>query len=238
LTDADHTSLDIERVLKVLRRRAPLIMLCLVLVTGAAFVFSKHQTKKYTATASLVFNNNQLGQQAAGLQPVSVGNQQAQQSTNVKLVQLGDMAEITAKLLGRGLTTGKVSKSLSVSAQGESNIVNVSATATSPTLAAEIANAYTNQFVAEQQNANHDYYASALSLVNKQLAALSPRQRLSTAGVALENRAQSLGVLAELRSGNVQVAQIARVPAAPSSPKTSRNTILGASIVGYESPRI
>jgi capsular polysaccharide biosynthesis protein len=91
----------------------------------------------------------------------------------LKLVQLGDMAAKTASLLGQGLTKEKVSADLSVSAQGESNIVNVAATATSPALAAGIANTYTEQFVTEQQNSNHAYYAFALALVNKQLAALS-----------------------------------------------------------------
>ena len=115
-----------------------------------------------------------------------------------------------------------------MSAQGESNIVNVSATATSPVLAADIANTYTEQFVKEQQNSNHAYYASALKLVNKQLAALSPKEKAGTAGLALQDRAQSLGMLAELRNGNVEVAQAATVPTSPSSPKTSRNTALGA----------
>jgi uncharacterized protein involved in exopolysaccharide biosynthesis len=57
--------LGLEQVLGVLRRRAPWIALCLVLVAAAAYGFSKHQTKKYTATASLVFNNNQEAQQVA-----------------------------------------------------------------------------------------------------------------------------------------------------------------------------
>jgi capsular exopolysaccharide synthesis family protein len=225
--DTEQENRDLGQVVGVLSRRAPLILLCLVIVAGAAYGFSKRQTKKYTATASLVFNNNQQAQQVAGLQAVAANNQQAQQSTNLKLVQLGDMAEKTANLLGRGLTAGKVKGDLSVSAQGESNIVDVAATATSPTLAADIANTYTEQFVKEQQNSNHAYYASALALVNRQLAALSPRQRAGAAGLALQNRAQSLGVLAELRNGNVEVAQAATVPTGPSSPKTSRNTIIG-----------
>lgn len=225
----DTEGLNLERTLSVLRRRAAWIALCFVLAAGAAFGFSKQQTKKYTATASLVFSNNQLSQQVAGLQALNnSNNQQAQQSTNVKLVQLGDMASKTASLLGRGLTKEKVSKDLSVSAQGESNIVNVAATAPSPVLAADIANTYTNQFVTEQQNNNHRYYASALALVNKQLAALSPQERAGTAGLALAARAQSLGVLAELRNGNVEVAQAATIPTSPSSPRTLRNTVVGA----------
>jgi receptor protein-tyrosine kinase len=225
---APTTSLSAEELLRILRRRLALIVLCFVAVAAAAFAFSKQEAKKYTATASLVFSNSQLSQQAAGLQPVSVNNQQAQQNTNLKLVQLGDMAAKTAASLGQGLTEEKVREELSVSAQGESNIVDVSATATSPALAAAIANTYSERFVSEQQNSNHAYYASALALVDKQLAGLSPTQRLSTSGLALEGRAQSLGVLAELRNGNVQVAQPASEPAGPSSPKISRNTLLGA----------
>ncbi len=116
----------------MLRRRALLIVLCVVLAAGAAYGFSKHQTKQYTATASLVFNNNQLGQQLAGLPAASSSNQQAQQNTNLKLVQIGDMAAKTAALLGQGLTEEAVSANVSVSAQGESNIVEVAATSTSP----------------------------------------------------------------------------------------------------------
>jgi capsular exopolysaccharide synthesis family protein len=216
--DAEQTNQSLELALGGLRRRAPWILLCLVLVTGAAYGFSKREQKQYTATASLVFNDSQANQQAAGLQAVSVNNQQAQENTNLKLVQLGDMAEKTASRVGRGQTKEKIKEALSISALGESNVVNVAATATSPTLAAAIANTYAKRFVFEQQESNHKYYASALS----------PAERAGTSGLALESRAQSLGVLAELRNGNVQIAQTASVPTSPSSPKTARNTALGA----------
>src|SRR6202167_1448165 len=226
--DAEQTNQSLELALGGLRRRAPWILLCLVLVTGAAYGFSKREQKKYTATASLVFNDSQTNQQAAGLQAVSVNNQQAQENTNLKLVQLGDMAEETASHLGQGQTKEKIKEALSISALGESNVVNVAATAASPTLAAAIANTYAKRFVFEQQESNHKYYASALALVSKQLAAMSPAERAGTSGLALESRAQSLGVLAELRNGNVQIAQAASIPRSPSSPKTARNTALGA----------
>ena len=74
--DTEQTNLSIERVLGVLRRRVGWILLCFVLVAAAAYGFSKHQTKKYTATASLVFNNNQTSQQVAGLQALSNGGSQ------------------------------------------------------------------------------------------------------------------------------------------------------------------
>jgi polysaccharide biosynthesis transport protein len=225
--DTDRNSLELGGVLAMLRRRAAVVVLCTALTATAAFAVCSRQAKQYTATASLVFNNNQQAEQVAGLQAVALGNQQAQQDTNLKLVKLGDMAEKTARQAGHGLTEKRVREDIAVEAQGESDIVDVSATERSPALAAAVANAYANQFVAEQQGSNHAYYASALALVNRQLAMMSPKQRLSPAGLALQGRAQSLGVLAELKNGNVQVAQRAALPTGPSSPKTTRNTALG-----------
>lgn len=223
----DSEGLNIEQALGALRRRAPVIVLCFVLAAGAAYGASTRQAKQYTATASLTFGNNTLSQQIAGLPPGSSGNSLAQQDSNIELVRGGDMAAKTASLLGHRLTEEKVAGSLSIGGVGESNVVDVSATAASPALAADIANTYVHQFVKEQRRSNRLYFKSALALVNRQLAGLSRAQRVGPDGLSLQNRAQTLTLLSELNYGNVQVAQEALPPASPSSPKTSRNTLLG-----------
>ena len=218
---------NFEWMLGVLRRRAPWILLCVVLTAGAAFAYSKQQTKEYKATASVVFNENQLSQQIAGLQPAVASNAEAIQATNVKLLQFGQTAAKTAGSIGHGLTTNRVESSLSIAAVEKTNVVNISATSTSPRLSAAIANTYARQFVKQQRNSTHSYVSSALALVNKQLAALSPEQAVEPAGLALQSRAQSLGILAHLQSGNVRIAQTATVPTSPSSPQIAKNTIFG-----------
>jgi polysaccharide biosynthesis transport protein len=226
--DIEQANFGIEQMLSVLRRQAFWIVLSVVLAAGAAYGYSKRETKKYTATAALTFSSNP-SQQIAGLSPTtSSSNALAQEDGNLELVRVGNTAAKTASLLGHGLTTGNVSASVSVSARGESGIVGVSATSTSPTLAATIANTYVGQFVKEQQNANHRFFESALAHVNKQLAELSPAQRFGSDGLDLQERAHTLGLLAELNYTTVRVAGEAFVPTLPSSPKTKRNTILGA----------
>jgi capsular exopolysaccharide synthesis family protein len=230
--DSEQTTLSIEQVLGVLRRRGPWILLCVVLAAAAAYGYSKHKTKEYTATAALVFSNNQLGQQIAGLSSNNGVASQAQQvASNLELVKVGDTAVKTATLLGHGLTAEKVSTSLSIGAQGETNIIVVSATSASPVLAAAIANTYVNEFVKEQRIANHQLYESALALVNKQLAALPPALRFGTDGLDLQERAHTLGLLASLNGATVKVAQEASAPTVPSSPKTKTNTVL-AGVLG------
>jgi capsular exopolysaccharide synthesis family protein len=224
----DSEGISLEQTLSVLRRRAPLILLCCVLVAAAAYAFSKQETKKYKAGASLSFSENSLSQQIAGL---SISNNsstfQAQQISDLELVRLGNTAAETAAILGHGLTREQVANSVSVETHAESNVVDISVTSTSPELAAVIANTYAGQFVKEQQRVNRQYFKSALAVVHKQLAALSREQRVGPDGLALQSRVQTLNLLEELGYGNVQVAQEAQAPSSPSSPKTSRNTAYG-----------
>ncbi len=228
MNEHDHeTGLNLEQVLAILRRRAPLIVFCSLIVGAAAFVFSEQQPKQYTASASLVFNNNAISQELAGLPTTASTDAATQQQTNLSLLKLGPAAAQTAGQIGAGLTARSVLGSLQVSAEGESNVVKITATSRSPQLAALIANTYANRFVADQLAANQQYFASALALVKSQVRGLSRQQRASTQGLALQDREQSLTILANLQGSNVQVAQPASVPGAPSSPKVIRNTVLG-----------
>jgi receptor protein-tyrosine kinase len=226
--DSEQTTRGTDQVLSVLRRRALWILLCVIIVAGAAYGLCKRETEKYTATAALAFNNNPLGEQIAGLSGSNNVGALAQQDIDIELVKFSDVATKTASLIGHGLTGESVRASVSVSGKGESSIVGVSATSTSPVLAAAIANTYANEFTKEQYGANRQLFESALAVVNKQLARLSPAQRYGTDGLDLQDRAHTLGLLANLNYNTVQLAQEALVPSSPSSPRTKRDTILGA----------
>jgi capsular exopolysaccharide synthesis family protein len=223
---------NFERILGGLRRGGVWVVLCVVVAAGVAFGFSKHQPRKYAASALLLFSNDQLSQQIAGV-PTSVGGE-AQPGSDERLVRIGDMAERTASTLGRGLTAATVGNSVSVAQQGETNLVGestvieVSASYGEPILAADIANTYAEKFVTEQQLANKRYFTAARRIVDRQLANLSASARAGTTGEALQSRAQSLRLLAGLQYNGVQLAQRAAVPTSPSSPRTSRNTLIGA----------
>jgi Mrp family chromosome partitioning ATPase len=220
---------DVAHAFAALWRRAPLIIACVAIAALAAFALSRAQPKAYQATASLAFSENPLSQQIAGL-PTSANAVSAleQQASDVELVKLGDMAQRTAQLLGHGLSAQSIARGVSVSGQGESGVVAVTARAGSPMLAAAIANTYTQQFVAEQAGANRRYYASALALVRRELRMLSPAQRVGPDGLGLQDRVQTLTLLSELQYGNVTLAAAAVPPTGAASPRTSRNLLIGA----------
>jgi capsular exopolysaccharide synthesis family protein len=211
------------------RRRLPIVVACTVAAAAVATGLSVTARKEYTATTSLLFTTGQLAQQVAGLPTASVAtSQQAIQDTDVDLAQIGDMSAKTARSVGHGLTAQKVQSAISVSPRSDTNIINIAAVSPVPTLAAAVANTYSRIFVSEQQVAGHQYYVSALNAVEAQLAKFSASARAAPQGLALQERAQTLATLAAIPSGAVQLVAAARVPLSPSSPRVSRNVLVGA----------
>lgn len=220
--------LDLIGTLRILRQRAPLIIMCAVLAAGAAFALSQAQTKQYTATAQILFRNAQLDQQAAGLQVVNQSNPQPQADTNLKLASLPKVAAETATALGHALTQKEVANAIAVAQETDTDLATVSATWTSPSFAAKLANTYAQRVIADRQRADATYYSGALEAVNLQFSSLTPAQQRGVEGADLKDRANSLQILSQLQSGEVQLEQAASAPTAPSSPKVMRNTVLGA----------
>lgn len=222
----DTQSANLDRALSFLRRRALLIVACMLLAGVAAFAISKSQQKMYTATASVAFNEDQLTQAIAGLSTAPT-NVLLQHASNLELLNLGNLASKTAAEVGHGLSERDVAAAVSIGGNTESNIAAISATDESATLAAEIANAYAKRFVQAQSKAKAAYFESALALVRKQIHAIPVNEREGAAAVDLLARAHSLALLAKLQPSTVEIVQPATVPAGPSSPTTEKNTVIG-----------
>ncbi len=220
-------TIQVGDALRIVRRRAPLVLLCVLVVAGAAFAYSHSQAKEYKATAALEFGgSNSLTQRILGGESSGTTAQTIQQATNEKILALGETPARTAQKLG--ISEAAVRGAVTVEGQGESNVVGVTAEAGSPTAAAAIANTYARLFVAGQKNLTRSSLHQALRLVEKQIGELPPKQRFGEAAVGLQTRAQNLRLLEKVEFGNVKVIGAALPPSSPSAPKTKKNVALGA----------
>lgn len=224
-SEADN-SLKLRRTLVLLRRRAPIVLLCAVIAAASAYVFAKHQRKMYTATSSILFSTNDLSAVETGVSGLVQPLTQAQQDTNVQLVGLGDIPAQTAAKLGAGWTGPKVAKAISIGSVGDTSIVQVSATAGTPTTAANIANTYASVFVTTQAQGATASYKAALKTDEGQYNGLSKLAQSGAQGAELISRINALQALL-LTPSNVSLAGTASVPKSPSSPRVTRDTALG-----------
>jgi succinoglycan biosynthesis transport protein ExoP len=208
----------LERALLIARRNWLLLLVCFLVVPGAALAYSSAQTPEYTASASLLFIEKDASQV----------NPERAAATNLALVSLDQVAARTASTLSdTGLTVTEVSDKVSVSPAGESDLVQVEATDADPILAAKIANEFARQFIAFRRDANRGKVLKALGLIEARLGELAPNELDSPEAGALEDRKRDLAVRATLQTGEAQLVQPAIAPSAPSTPKTTRNVALG-----------
>lgn len=219
-------SLNLETAVAVLRARAWIVVLCVLVCGGGALAWSELQPKRYTATAALLFKNSSLAQQASGVPIVNQTDPQGQRQTDLTLVRIGSTAANTAARLGNGLTADDVKSAITVQPEGESDVVAVSATRRDPALAARMANTFANVFVGAQAASDRARVQDAIDVVQGQLNQLPRSERNGVQGQALQDRIESLRVYRAMQT-NTQLVQAATVPTKPSYPRVTRNTAFG-----------
>src|SRR5438067_6094971 len=129
--------MDFPTILRIARRRALVIIVCVIAVPAIALALSVSQQKEYSASAQLLFRDPGFDQKLFGsnaFQPPTDPTREA--ATNSTLVSLEAVAARTARQLGGGLTGDDIKKKVSVSPQGQADVIGVTATDHDPKQAA------------------------------------------------------------------------------------------------------
>lgn len=237
---------DLGWFLGVARRRLPIILLTIALTAGAAVAFALLQDEEYTAEASLLFRDPQLDEKLFGSTlSDTIETPEREAETNLQLVSLDVVAERTALELRSGLSGKEISERVDVSPEGQSDVVSISATTSTPESAARTANVFAKEYIAFRRKADRSKIRDAQRLVQRQLRRLEageevvPPDRGSTLAPpetgtsdevisSLEARAEDLQVLASLQSGNAELVQRAEPPVSPSSTQPARAALIGS----------
>lgn len=224
LTDrpAAHDS-DLERLMRILRRRVWVIVACVAVVGASALVFSLQEPKEYSAKAWLLFRDPAVDRDLFQNTSGQNSDAQRQAATNLKLVSLPEVANRAAGVLGGGLTGREIQSRVAVSGEGNADVVAVTATDSDPPMAAKLANVFAQQFIAIRREADQAVIRRAQAVVQQRLDDLAT----TTNRRALQARADDLKILAALQTGKAELAQAATVPSSASSPRPLRNTVLG-----------
>lgn len=216
---------DLDSVLRMMRRRWRLIVMCSLVAAGAALGLSLAATKEYEATASLLFRDPGFDQKLFGstyFAPTTDPRRDA--ATNVRLVSLEVVAQATSENIS-GPTTKQIQDSVKAESAGESDVVAIRATRPDPEEAARIATEFARQYIAFRQRADRAKILEARDLILRQLEQLPAADEVQARD--LRARADQLTTLAALQTGNAELVQPAEVPTTAVSPKPTRNTLFG-----------
>jgi Mrp family chromosome partitioning ATPase/capsular polysaccharide biosynthesis protein len=225
-TQADEG--DLRALLAMLRRRAWVIVLAVVVGVAAALVFTASQTKTYESTAKLLFRPTLIDYAVSGvtLQPPNT-DQQREADTNLGLLTLDVVRQRAAARLGEGYTPKRVEKDVDISASGQSDIVSIKASAPSADQAARVANAVAVAFVAYQRSAQREQVAAAAATVQR---SLDQKRVPAATRKGLRETLERLKLLGAVQTGGVRIVQEAERPSSAASPKPLLNAVLGGGL--------
>jgi Mrp family chromosome partitioning ATPase len=211
---------------RVLRRRWPLILACVIVVPVVAYAYTRTQTRQYSATASILLSDPSIAQGIAGTGSGSTpaANQATLLDTETGLASLSPVAQAAARVLGDGSVS--LPGTVSINNDGTSNLLTVTATETGAGLAAQVANVYAREYMTFRARAD----VAQIEQEQDDIASQLRHRQSSSATAFLQQRQTQLATLASLQNGNMSLAAAATPPGAPSSPKTTRTVLAGGAL--------
>jgi Mrp family chromosome partitioning ATPase/capsular polysaccharide biosynthesis protein len=214
---------DIREYLRPLLRRWWLILGIAAAVAAVTYFHFESKPPRYTAATNMLIQSASLnsvitGQQNFGGDPERNANNQA------ALVQSEAVAERVAKKLGYRGDPRALLGAVSVTPVEKTDFIQVSATASNPQVAADLANEFARAFREVHAKEARDEAKKAADATRKQMAGLPPDSREYD---LLASKVERLQVLQDLPSANVRLLDAAVPPPANEGPDPVRNAIFG-----------
>lgn len=209
--------------LRVVLRRKLIIIVAVLVCVGVAIASHATGTRKYDATASVAFGVSSLPSIALDVD-TSSDNPERDAATNVLVARSREVAESVRRQLDANVSPEELLDAISVEAVANANVLDITATSTDAQTAADVANAFADQYIAFQTRTELAAIDRARRALEAQLATLpagSPER------VALEGSLQRLAQLSAVANGGARVISRASVPSTPSGMGYAMTIALG-----------
>jgi Mrp family chromosome partitioning ATPase len=215
----------LSHYVEVIRDRLRLIVACVVLATIAAGVYAKLEPRKWKAESQLLITpvNGEASLIGLGLLTNS-GSATSAISTAASFVTTPEVAALVAARVP-GTTAGAALGDVSAVPVAQSNIIAITATASSAARAQAIASAFALETVKNRTTTLHRQLDAIIPSLKAQVEALPVAQR--TGQGSLGERLASLEALRAAPDPTISVEALARLPTAPSSPRTKLSIVAG-----------
>jgi polysaccharide biosynthesis transport protein len=211
----------------ILRERVWLIVACTLLVLAAAVVYVVVAPRTYQATAELEVQATNPNDAVLSTLPLlhQTGDPTEDVLTGASLVTTPRVATMVAQALQLRTTPAALLGDVTASPIGQAGLVAVQATASSPTLAMRLANAFVNNTVAASTATMHAAITAELPTITKQLAAVPAGQRYGPGSIG--QQLDELQGLLLRNAPTLSSAASATLPVSPSSPRTKLTLVAG-----------
>ncbi len=229
----------------VVRAHKWIILAAMGIVTLGAVVASLFQTAQYQSDARLLFSQRNTGAAILGVPQTQLSNvPEVELATQVDLIRQPRIAQQVIADLGLSVSPQQLLKRVTISTDGKTSIITISAADGTPTGAAAIANGFASAYAQSAGEDKRRSIEAAAAEVQRSLAATEREIAALGAGgtnaVQLEAKRelyrtlvaqlQMLEVSKGLETGPVSIVNTAVPDAVPVSPKPVRSGALGLAV--------
>lgn len=222
--EAPDRTYNLGTALNAIRRRRALIAIVTVIVAAGGLAISLLQDDRYTAHASVLPQDLNFDQQAFRSKIVTFQDNALTTLAQAGLGSVDDVAARASEVLGGALSRSQISDDVDLHPNVDTNLLNIDATASSPELAARLANAYARSMIDVRREENAHTIAHARSSSQKTLRSLPAD---SESAHRLRAQLDDLRTFEDLQTGGLQQVGTAVVPETRSSPKPVLSTFAG-----------
>ena len=210
---------------QVVRGRLKLIVACILVATAAAAAYAKLAPKTWEAESHLLITpvNSETSLMGLGLLTTS-SDVTGDVSTAASFVTTPEVGSLVAKRVG-GITPREALTSVSAVPVAQSNVIAITASASTAARARKLANAFAEETVSHRTELLHQRINQLLPAVRSQVEALPSASRSGPG--SLGERLASLETLRTAPDPTITLQSLASLPEAPSSPRTKISIIAG-----------
>lgn len=212
---------------RALRNHKLIALALFLLVFTPAMAIALSRSRSYQATARLLVNPlPQDDTTFIGLPLIrDSGDPTRTMQTAATLVDSPQAAQRTALALGNGWSTRRVQSAVSVQPEGQSDILDITASDSSARRAARIANAFAGSALSSRAQQLRGVVAQAIATTTSQLAGI--RNTAAIAAADLQDKLNQLRALSSGRDPTLSLSESAAVPTSPSGLSPALIIVLG-----------
>jgi polysaccharide biosynthesis transport protein len=198
-----------------------LILIAVAVATGGVYAYYARQANVYTSKTLAYVRDP--GDPVSGLPSLQSTDRSVQNQAS--LLYSLDVAERVARKIEFDGSPGGLLDRVSIAGREGEDFVEITAEGRSPQEAADIANAYTRQFVALVNNAQRNRIERALELSRNQLEAVPQGPATQGTRQTLGDQIRRLELALEVPPDTTRQVDPAVAPSSPTSPKPLRNAL-------------
>lgn len=226
--DASPT-ISLPAIVALLRRNAWLILITFGLAIAASIALSVSTEEEYTAEATVGFNDNSAELQALGVPAAPSFQPDKEAAAQAERITRPDVVAEVRESLGLDESISDIQDAISTRVEVSSNLVTITAEASSGVKAAQIANAFARTIREDATERTVERYEAAAKESRRRARRLRGADNAGRRAV-YEDQSARLLALADFAEP-VEIVRSAQVPDSPTSPKPVRNAVL-AGILG------